>query len=246
VRNYLEFARFYDRVTGDPLPRSAWIVQRLDRYMPQAASLLELGCGTGSILAGLSAVPSLTGLDLSPEMLSIARTKVPAARFIEGDMTSFDMSEEFDIIVCVFDTLNHLPTFDSWTSLFGRVHAHLAEGGLFMFDVNPLGRLRRLGDGPPLVHDFDGNTLIISVDFIDNDMSVWDVRVFECVGGKRFVMHHERICELGVELDRIAGALSPHFELIEKRDPAGDVASDESDRAYFVVRKRRPAAWVLA
>jgi predicted TPR repeat methyltransferase len=85
---YGEFARFYDCMMDDPLTRSAWVVEHIDRYMPEAASLLELGCGTGSVLAGLRAVPSLTGLDLSPAMLTIARAKVPAAAIAGATTTT--------------------------------------------------------------------------------------------------------------------------------------------------------------
>ena len=41
--------------------------------------LLELGCGSGSILAGLRLLDSLVGLDRSPQMLATARRKVPEA-----------------------------------------------------------------------------------------------------------------------------------------------------------------------
>jgi SAM-dependent methyltransferase len=85
---YGEFARFYDCMMDDPLTKSAWVVEHIDRYMPEAASLLELGCGTGSVLAGLRAVPSLTGLDLSPAMLAIARAKVPAAAIAGATTTT--------------------------------------------------------------------------------------------------------------------------------------------------------------
>lgn len=86
--------------------------------MPHASSLLELGCGTGTNLAGLPELASLTGLDASPEMLAVARLKVPAATFLEGDMAAFDLGRQFDVVICVFDTLNHLASFDRWTSLF--------------------------------------------------------------------------------------------------------------------------------
>jgi SAM-dependent methyltransferase len=235
--DYGPFARFYDSVMG-VRTGNAWVRERIERHMPRASSLLELGCGTGSILAGLSWLPSLTGLDLSPDMLAIVRAKVPAARFIEADMASFELGEQFDVVICVFDTLNHLPAFDDWRSLFARVHEHLAEGGLFIFDVNTVGGLRRHGDGPPLVHDFDGNTMIMNVELAGDGMSVWDVRVFERLDGDLFALRHERIIELGVELGQIVDALSPQFEPIEQTDPAGGKPDDESDRAYFVFRKR--------
>ncbi len=42
--------------------------------------------------------------------------------------------------------------------MFDAVHEHLVEGGLFIFDVNTVGELRRLGDEPPWVYDFDDST----------------------------------------------------------------------------------------
>ena len=233
--DYNAFAQFYDSVIGTRT-ESAWIRQRIEKHTPRASSLLELGCGTGSVLAGLSSVPSLTGLDLSPHMLAIARAKVPAARFIEADMATFELGEQFDVIICVFDTLNHLLVFDAWISLFDHVREHLTDGGLFIFDVKTVGVLR-YGDRPPLVQDLDGNTMIMNVEPAGDDLWAWDIRVFERLDGDRFALCHERICELGVKLSQITNALSQHFELIEQTDPAGGEPDDESDRAYFVFRK---------
>ena len=80
-------------------------------------------------------------------MLATARAKVPRARFVQADMTTFDLDERFDAVICVFDTLNHLVNLRRWRALFDRAAAHLYAGGLFVFDVNTVGQLRRLGDG---------------------------------------------------------------------------------------------------
>lgn len=73
--------------------------------------------------------------------------------------------------------------------------------------MNTVGGLRRHGDRPPLVYDFDGNTMIMNVGLTDDGMSVWDDRVFERLDGDRFALRHERISELGVELGQIVDAL---------------------------------------
>ena len=72
---YERFARFYDDAMDDPTPRAARVQDFIDRFRPGASSLLELGCGTGSILARLDTVPHLTGLDRSPEMLAWPGTR---------------------------------------------------------------------------------------------------------------------------------------------------------------------------
>ena len=72
VPAYADFAKFYDKIMGD---RSA-LIERVRgyvrSYLPDAGSLLELGCGTGAVLAGLADGLQITGIDLSPEMLAAA------------------------------------------------------------------------------------------------------------------------------------------------------------------------------
>jgi SAM-dependent methyltransferase len=239
---YDRFSAFYDAVMDDPGPRADRVVASIDRYLPHAASLLELGCGTGSILARLTALPSLTGLDRSPAMLAIAKEKVPDARLYEGNMESFSLGERFDVVISVFDSVNHLLTFDAWQSMFDSVHEHLDDGGLFVFDVNTLGELRRLGDEPPWVYDFDGGVAVIDVSFAEDQggdgMSQWDIRIFEHVEGVRYDLHQEQIGELGVSLSRIESALAPTFLILDETDENGHPPTDSSVKAYFACRRR--------
>jgi SAM-dependent methyltransferase len=245
VPDYEHFARFYDRAMDDPAPRAARVLGAIERHRPGATSVLELGCGTGSILDHLTSLPtspSLTGMDRSPEMLAVASTKVPGARLLLGDIAAFQLGERFDVVICVFDTLNHLPTFEAWQSVFDAVHGHLADGGLFIFDVNTIGELRRLGEEPPWVYDFDDHVLIMDVDLAEDGLSDWDIRIFEHVRGDRFTLHHERIAELGVSLRRIKAALSPLFELVEETSESGETPTDSSVKAYFTYRRRPDAS----
>jgi predicted TPR repeat methyltransferase len=241
VPDYEQFARFYDSAMDDPTPRGARVLGVIERYCPDVTSILELGCGTGSILDQLSSLPtspSLTGMDRSPEMLAVASSKVPEARLFLGDMAAFQLGERFDVVVCVFDTINHLPTFEAWQSMFDAVHEHLVDGGLFVFDVNTIGELRRLAQEPPWVYDFDDNVLIMDVALAEDGLSDWDIRIFEHVRGDRFTLHHERIAELGVSLRRIRSALLPLFDPVEETSEGGETPTDSSVKAYFTYRRR--------
>jgi SAM-dependent methyltransferase len=242
VTEYDVFSRFYDAVMDDPGPRADRVAQWIERYRPHTTSLLELGCGTGSILARLDSVPELTGIDQSSEMLARAQAKVPRARLVEGDMSSFSLDERFDVVICVFDSLNHLLFFGDWESMFDAVHRHLVDGGLFIFDVNTVGELRRLGEEPAWVDDFDGGVAIIDVSFAEDGesegISVWDVRMFEEVGPSQYTLHRERIGELAVLLSRIKAALQTSFELLDEKSERGEQPTDDSVKGHFVYRRR--------
>jgi SAM-dependent methyltransferase len=238
VTDYAGFARFYDRIMGDRTEEIARVLSYVARHRPQSATVLELGCGTGAILAGLARRFALTGIDRSPEMLAIASERVPAATLVRADITTFRLPARFDVVICVFDTLNHVPAFDGWLALFDRVHEHLQDGGLFIFDVNTTGRLARLDGAPPYLDQFDGSLVLMTVRADGAGLSLWETRIFEPLGGDTYRLHHERIHELGVPLAQIRARLADRFELVEQHSLDGTPLTDESDRAFFAFRRR--------
>ncbi len=75
--------------------------------VPAGASLLEIGCGTGTLLAALSPAQGL-GIDISPRMVEIAAVKHPSLSFRVADAEKFDPGETFDFVI-VPDVVEHLP-----------------------------------------------------------------------------------------------------------------------------------------
>ena len=237
---YDVFAEFYDAVNGEPEELVTQLLDVLARHAPEAASLLELGCGTGAVLAGLGSGFARTGIDVSARMLAHARRRCPDVRLVEGDITSFDLHESFDAVICVFDTLNHVTTPEGWAAVFANAAAHLNDGGLLVFDLNTVGRLRDLGDMAPWVHDFDGHTLVMDVDFSAAPLATWDIRIFERLSDASYRLHHESIVELGVELAQMRTMLAPSFDILEESDTQGSRPTDDSVRALVVARGRSP------
>ena len=98
-------ARF-DQLAKD---RSKWIRRNQYYYddqkkyfgflIPEGCSVLELGCGTGHLLASLKPKRGL-GIDFSSEMVSQARESFPELEFQVGDIECLgDLAETFDYII---------------------------------------------------------------------------------------------------------------------------------------------------
>jgi SAM-dependent methyltransferase len=112
-------------------PRHEWAADLAAR-LSNGARVLELGCGGGTReTQDLAARFTLTGLDLSERQLERARTRVPNATFVHGDLTSAEFADgSFDAVVA-FYVFNHVPR-DLLPGVLARAHRWLADGGYLM------------------------------------------------------------------------------------------------------------------
>lgn len=93
-------------------------------------SLLDVACGTGMHVAHLARGWHCTGLDASGAMLRVARRRVPGARFVQGDMRSFDLGERFDAVLCLFSAIGYARTLPGLRRTLCTFARHLAPGGV--------------------------------------------------------------------------------------------------------------------
>jgi SAM-dependent methyltransferase len=238
MSGYDSLAPFYDAVMGDRSAAAAYVGSLIERHHPEAHSVLELACGTGSILERLDARYELTGVDLSARMLEQAATNAPRARLVQGDMTSVRLGESFDVVLCVFDSINHLLAFEQWEAVFDRANEHLNSGGIFVFDVNTPRKLAELAAGPASVYWFDENALLLDVVAGGGDVYLWRLRVFEHAGGSDYRLHTADIPETAFELSRIKPALADRFARVSVYDAERSRPSASSQRLHFVCRRR--------
>jgi SAM-dependent methyltransferase len=239
MASYDVFAPFYDAVQGDRAEHAAYLRELIERHHPGAATLLELACGTGSLLAKLAPRYRVTGVDASPRMLEQAARKLRGTRLIEADMRRVSLGARFDVVLCAYDSVNHLPDFAGWEQLFDRACEHLAPGGVFVFDMNTEHGLAVVQDEPPWVHWFgDGDLLVMNVRAGVGGATVWEVRVFERADAGRYRLHAEDIVELAFPRRRVASALRRRFARVWTYDQRRARPGPRSERLHFVCEAR--------
>src|SRR6516162_8880353 len=237
--SYEKLDRFYDGAMGDRTEMASYIHRLIRRHKPQARTLLELACGTGAILKILAKSYDVAGLDRSPQMLSLARKKLPRVRWYRKDMIRFDLATKFDVIICVFDSINHVLKFADWQKVFRNAARHLAHGGLFLFDINTEAKLERLINAPTRVHKFGRNLEFINVTGSRRGIANWNVRVFEHRRGNKYGLFEEDIKEISFPVNKIKAALRNQFTNVKVIDSLGRKPSTKSDRLYFICKKSR-------
>ncbi len=138
---YESIAQYYDRIF--PLdPEQVGFLQ--NAYVGQGNGLLDVGCGTGTILVSLATrFRRLVGIDLDPALLALAAEKLsanglPPHRVIEGDMRSilnFFPRERFSLVTCLGNTIPHLTSREDIAVFFSSAFACLEPGGSFIFQI---------------------------------------------------------------------------------------------------------------
>ena len=239
---YDNIAGFYDSVLGDSRETEKYILNKVKELFksdhqskPEA---LELGCGTGNNLLFLKNKLSLTGIDSSAGMLKIARHKLPESVFHRKDFRKFDLKKKFDLILCLYDTINHITLFSDWKRIFGNVHSHLNKNGLFIFDINTLHKLDFIASVSPVMNKFDNSYLIVNVKKLNANVFNWNLKVFENTGGRNFKLTETDIRESSFEISRIKEELSKYFRIIKIEEETGKRMSRNSERLYFICRKK--------
>ena len=107
-------------------------IRGLLERLEDGASVLDVGCGAGVPIArALSRRYRVRGVDMSEEMVRLARRNVPEGKFVCRDVMSVEFEEgSFDAVVA-FYSIFHLPR-EEHGALFRRIWQWLKPGGYFL------------------------------------------------------------------------------------------------------------------
>jgi SAM-dependent methyltransferase len=239
MSGYELLARHYDAVTGDSSTEAAFIDGVIRRANHRAVTLLEVACGTGNIIALLADRYHVSGLDISPGILAVAREKLPDGTALhQADMSGFRLDTRFDAIICVYHGINHLRSFSAWKAFFACAHQHLNDGGVLIFDILTIDDLKMMASTPKVVQEFDENYLQITVQTADDAVFEWNIELFERQRGGGYKSLAEIIRTVSYPPEEIQEALAEGFINVGIIESDGSVVGDTGEnRIWFVCTK---------
>jgi SAM-dependent methyltransferase len=133
--------------------------------------ILDLGCGTGAHAIELARRAYMVrGVDLSPDMLSIARAKCAAAasqgeqldaEFVEGNIAVARVGSDFDVAIMMFAVLGYINDLADLAAVLSNVRGQLRHEGLLIADFwyGPAVLTQRPGDRVR-IFNLDGRRLV--------------------------------------------------------------------------------------
>jgi ubiquinone/menaquinone biosynthesis C-methylase UbiE len=239
---FTEIAPYYDQLMAG-VPYALWVDYLegiLRRLGCRPNTVLDVACGTGNVSELLDRRGyRVVGVDISEEMIRIARSKLTGVEYHSCDVAELDLGRRFDLAISLFDSLNYIIDTDQLRRGMKRVAEHLVTGGLFIFDVNTVYALSHhffdqanlaLDRQPRYIwrSEYDHSTRICRVDMTFEVTENGETRQFKEV-------HIQR----GHTMEELTQWLiEAGFEVVETyhayrfRKP-----SRRSDRVFFVARK---------
>jgi ubiquinone/menaquinone biosynthesis C-methylase UbiE len=127
-----------------------WSQYLINKLKEQNAGVngVDIGCGNGYFTRALyKAGYNVSGIDISPQMLSVAKQKAAKegvrCEFLLGDITKLKLNAKVDFCVAINDCINYVAK-DKIKVAFSKVYANLKKGGVFIFDISSENKIRNI------------------------------------------------------------------------------------------------------
>lgn len=139
MRPYQRLATLYDKGEwgsfGLRYSKLLETIFKKHNFKPQV--IIDVACGTGRLIRELHKQNyKLIGIDISPEMIEVAKKNNPDVEFFVADVRSMQLNINVDLITCAFNSLNYLSNDKQIYEAFKTINKHLKHKGYFLFDVN--------------------------------------------------------------------------------------------------------------
>ncbi|MFI6920152.1 class I SAM-dependent DNA methyltransferase [Nonomuraea spiralis] len=218
-----------------------------DRHGSGGRRLLDAGCGTGRSSAAFKERGfEVTGYDLSPEMVAMARRR-PGAEgipFLVGSLLRPPPGlTGFDVVAGVDVPLTYLTDAEQLRQALAAARDQLADGGVVLFDLNTIGYYRRTFGAPVVVDRGDryvawfaesplieaDGVVVTQFDLFERAGAGWDR-----LSMRHVQRHHSgRTVRLAAEQAGLRVVATHGLVGTEVRDPADE---DAHDRVLYVAR----------
>lgn len=243
---YNDFAYSYDALMTDVDydKRAEYICALFQKFDRMPTLMLDLACGTGEFSNRFADEGvSVIGVDVSYDMLSIAREKTAELGndilYLCQDAAELDLYGTIDGAICCLDSLNHITDYDRFCKAIERVSLFLEKDRLFIFDVNTVYKHQTVLGNNTFVIDTEQVYCVWQNEY-KKDKNIVDINLdFFVADGDAYYRTDESFSERAYTENEIQSALQKAGLKIEAvyDDMSEDAPREDSERVIYVTRK---------
>ena len=136
------YSQYYDLLYKGKnyVSETDYVDSLIQKYLPNASTILELGCGTGIHASKLAEKNyTVVGIDKSESMLhraELLKSKLPnyisqKLSFSMGDIRTFEIEQKFDAVISLFHVISYMTSDNDLVEAIQTAKKHLNENGVF-------------------------------------------------------------------------------------------------------------------
>ena len=262
---YDSFAYVYDEFMED-VPYEKWALMLRDILAEDGIDdglLLDLGCGTGTLTRLMADYGyDMTGVDISPDMLTVAREYSENGMYTEEgeekpdadtqtddthnilylcqDMREFELYGTVRAVYSLCDSINYITEYDDLVKVFKLVNNYLDPGGIFIFDMNTIYKFETvLGDNTFAENGEDASFIWENGYDEESRINEYYLTLFVEEEDGRYTKETEVHRQKGYTVDEVKNALEASgliFERVCDEDTGKEITA-ETERMLFVARE---------
>lgn len=154
-------------------------------------------------------------------------------------MTNFDLKKQFDCILCNYNSICHLLTWQDWQNCFEMTNKHLDVWWLFIFDINTIFEFESITRDFAQFYNFWEDSVCLEM-YKKSEYYEWLIKIFKKAEDWRYDLIEETIKENSFSIDKIKQELKVKgFAILDIIDYHYRELSVESERVYFVCKKEK-------
>lgn len=245
MNSYSEFAYIYDTLMHKDVDYEKWadyIENIFTMYDVNPNLVCDLACGTGNITIPLSKRGyDMTGVDISSDMLNIAREKADGLDilFLNQSLTDLDLFGTMGAFLCMIDGLNYILPPKSLLKLFTRIKTcFIDDGGLFIFDISTEHKLKNVIGSNTFIHSDKNIFYTWQNRFVDKTKLSDMFLTFFVKDGDKYSRFEERHIQRAHSVSELTLLLKKAgFKTVDTYDELTfDAPKKDSERIVFVCR----------
>lgn len=133
---FSELAKYYDAIYYKAAiyeTESQKVSSLIEKYIrTRNRKLLDLARGTGTHIKFFLGEYQVSGLDLAPEMLDIAKERYPHVRFYSQNMIDFEIDDIFGAVICLYGSIGLVQTTPNLHQALRSFAKHMDNGGVLI------------------------------------------------------------------------------------------------------------------